>query len=84
LAPVGRSDHILCQITSQAYGDPNSVPIADADFIQGGLLVASFARPGKLFTAHRSLVYRSMGRLNDVVLQGLLDAVCKLLRPSTG
>jgi mRNA interferase MazF len=80
LAVVGRGDYILCQITSQGYGDPNAVALTDADFSQGGLLVASFARPGKLFTAHRSLVFRSLGRLNDAAIQRLLDVVAKLFQ----
>ena len=83
LAMVGRSDYILCQITSQTYGDPNATALADADFSHGGLLVASFARPGKLFTGHRSLVYRSLGHLNDPALQHVLQAVVQLLQPST-
>jgi hypothetical protein len=28
------------------------------DFASGGLLAASFARPGKLFTAHAALIVR--------------------------
>src|SRR5205814_992012 len=48
----GRGDWILCQITSNAYGDPAAVPPNVPDFASGGLRVASFAPPGKLFTAH--------------------------------
>jgi mRNA interferase MazF len=57
------------------------VPLADADFDTGGLLVASFARPGKLFTANAALIVRSVGRLNDAAFQRVLNAVIGVLRP---
>lgn len=83
LADAGRGDWILCQITSKAYGDPHAVPLAGADFVSGGLLVSSFARPGKLFTANCSLLVRSVGKLNDPAFQRVLAAVVNLLRPGT-
>lgn len=44
------SDIILCQITSQDYGDREAVAIDPVkDFDQGTLAKASFARPRKLF-----------------------------------
>lgn len=52
LADAGRGDWVLCQVTSRSYGDPMAIPLEAADFASGGLLVASFARPGKRFTAH--------------------------------
>ena len=83
LADAGRGDWLLCQITSNPYGDPKAVPLAAADFASGGLLVASFARPGKLFTANGSLMVRSVGKLNDAALQRIIDAVVQLLRPGS-
>jgi mRNA interferase MazF len=74
---------VLCQITSNQYGDPRAVPLDDTDFASGGLLVASFARPGKLFTANAGLMVRSVGRLNDAAFQRVLSAVIDVLRPPT-
>ncbi|WP_257281345.1 type II toxin-antitoxin system PemK/MazF family toxin [Endozoicomonas sp. ISHI1] len=54
LASVGKGDVILCQITSKPYSDPTAVVIAANDFNQGTLNRESYARPGKLFTAHQS------------------------------
>ena len=48
LAVAGRGDYVLCQITSQPYGDPLALKIDDQDFASGGLHVESFVRPGKL------------------------------------
>ena len=84
LADAGRGDWVLCQITSKPYGDPAAVPLDAPDFASGGLLVASFARPGKLFAANAALIVRSVGRLNDAAFQRVLDAVVKLLRPPAG
>lgn len=83
LADVGRGDWVLCQITSNAYGDPRAVSLAASDFVAGGLLIASVARPGKLFTASSSLVTRSVGRLNDIAFERVLQAVVALFRPTT-
>jgi mRNA interferase MazF len=80
-ADAGRGDWVLCQITSSAYSDPAAVPLDKSDFTSGGLLVASFARPGKLFTAHAALLVRSVGQLNALAFQRVLDAVVALLRP---
>jgi mRNA interferase MazF len=81
LAGVGRGDWILCQITSSPYGDPLAVSLGSSDFVAGGLLVTSFARPGKLFTANSSLIVRTVGRLNSSAFQRISDAVVNLFRP---
>ena len=56
LAVAGRGDYVLCQITSQPYGDPLALKIDDQDFASGGLHVESFVRPEKLFTADANLI----------------------------
>ncbi len=81
LADAGREDWVLCQITSSPYGDPAAVPLDAADFAAGGLLVASFARPGKLFTAHAGLLVRSVGVLNPTAFGRVLSAVVAVLQP---
>jgi mRNA interferase MazF len=84
LADVGRGDWILCQITSKPYGDPRAVPIDHSDFSAGALKTRSFARPGKLFTANRTLMISSVGKLSDPALQRILGAVINILRPTGG
>jgi mRNA interferase MazF len=83
LAHAGRGDWILCQITSNPYGDQRAISLNAADFAAGGLITASFARPGKLFTASGSLVIRSVGRLHDASFARVLDEVVRLLRPAS-
>jgi mRNA interferase MazF len=64
LANAGRGDWILCQITSNPYTDSSAIRIEDSDFADGGLQRVSFARAGKLFTAHESLFQRTVGQIN--------------------
>jgi len=80
LADVGRGDWIACQITSNPYSDARAVEIADADFDAGGLQRTSFARPGKLFTAHDTLFTTSPGHVREAKLESVRDAVVRLVR----
>ncbi|MSR33060.1 MAG: MazF family transcriptional regulator [Gemmataceae bacterium] len=81
LADAGRGDWVLCQITSSPYGDPAATALDAPDFASGGLLVASFARPGKLFTAHAGLMVRSVGVLTPTAFARVLSAVVAVLQP---
>ncbi len=81
LADAGRGDWVLCQVTSSPYGDPAAIPLDAPDFASGGLLVASFARPGKLFTAHAGLMVRLVGVLTPATFARVLSAVVALLQP---
>ena len=56
LAGVGRGDWILCQVTSQPYGDARAIEIENTSLASGSLRVTSYAPPGKLFTARRDLI----------------------------
>jgi mRNA interferase MazF len=67
-------------VTSNPYGDP-ALLLDAPDFASGGLLVASFARPGKLFTAHAALLVRSVGLLTPTALGRVLSAVVALFEP---
>jgi mRNA interferase MazF len=80
LAEAGRDDWILCQITSNPYGDTRSISLDAHDFSQGGLRVLSYARPGKLFTASQSLIAETVGQLNQLAINSLLGAVIRLLQ----
>lgn len=81
LADAGRGDWVLCQITSNQYDDPLAVSLDTSDFVSGGLLVTSYARPGKLFTAHAGLLVRSVGVLTPAAFGRVLSAVLAVLQP---
>jgi mRNA interferase MazF len=84
LADAGRGDWIACQITSNPYADPKAVEIGDADFAAGGLLRASYARPGKLFTAHDSVFVSAAGTLTNEKLARAREGVVDILRGESG
>ena len=80
LAEAGRGDWILCQITSNSYGDARAIGLDRADFASGALRTASYARPGKLFTAHTSLMAGKVGELQLAKFGAVRDAVVRLIQ----
>lgn len=78
LASAGRGDWILCQITSKAYADPVAVQVTDSDFESGGLLLVSYARPTKLFTANGEIFLSRAGQLNTQKTSEILKGVVSL------
>ena len=80
LADAGKGDWLLCQITSNPYADSLAVELNNADFAEGSLQRVSYARPGKLFTAHESLFQRIAGTLNPAPCQRVVDTIVGLLR----
>jgi mRNA interferase MazF len=76
---VGRGDRILCQVTSNPYGDRSAISLEAAAFAHGSLRVTSYARPGKLFTASDDLIVAEVGALTQETLVRIVDAVVVLL-----
>jgi len=79
-ADAGRGDFLLCQVTSNPYGDPLAVELAEKDFADGSLQRVSFARPGKLFTAHESLLHGRVGLLARESHARVVERIVQLLR----
>lgn len=79
LAGVGRGDWVLCQITSNPYGDNLAITLDHTSFATGSLRLTSYARPGKLFTANTNLILRQVGALNgpsfDQIIEGVIDTL---------
>ena len=80
LAHAGGEDWILCQVTSNPYGDPAAVPLDATSFAQGGLGRDSVARPGKLFTASQSLFVKAVGNLTPAAHRALVSKVSGVLQ----
>jgi len=80
LAEAGRGDWVLCQITSKSYGDPRAIQLDASDFAHGSLRLTSYARPGKLFTAHASLVAGQIGELGSTKFTAIRDAVVQMIQ----
>jgi len=80
LAPPGKGEWILCQITSKQYIDQKAVELSSQDFQTGSLRVTSFVRPGKLFTANNSLIISEVGKLKGNVLNLIITSVIEILK----
>jgi mRNA interferase MazF len=80
LADAGRADWILCQITSKSYADRSAISLESFDFAEGSLQVTSFARPGKLFTAHSTLIANRVGTLHVAKFSTIRDALVRLIQ----
>jgi len=81
LASLSRGDVILCQITSQAAGHPEAIPITSLDFEPGGgLNRPSFALPHRLVTANDVVVRRAVGKLKPAKLGEVREQVCETIR----
>ncbi len=66
LCNLSGDDIILCQITSQSYGDNYSIELQQND-ISGGSLrnEISYIRPNKIFTAEKSIIFKKIGSVRD-------------------
>ena len=80
LAHAGGADWVLCQVTSNPYGDPEAVSLSATSFASGGLTRDSFARPGKLFTASEAIVVRAVGSLTPAAHRSIVESVVKLVQ----
>jgi len=80
LADAGRGDWILCQVTSNPYGDARAVRLEESSFASGSLRATSYARPGKLFTASQDLMMAQVGNLRPEPSRRIIDSVVTLLR----
>ena len=80
LANAGREDWILCQITSNPYGDPFAIAITQRSFVEGSLKIDSLARPGKLFTASGGLIVGEVGILSEIAHQEIVSGVVAILQ----
>ena len=82
LADEGRGDWILCQITSNPYGDPRAIKLVNYSFAAGSLRVVSYARPGKLFTANHDVMVTQVGSLKGEPFTQIVETVIDILRAS--
>lgn len=80
LANAGKDDWMLCQITSNPYADVAAVELTDPDFDEGGLQRISYARPGKVFTAHESLFKGVVGSITRDKQAAVISQIVSMLK----
>jgi mRNA interferase MazF len=81
-ADAGRGDWILCQVTSNPYGDARVITLRAKEFKSGSLRITSYARPGKLFTANENLIAERVRVLKNKAMNELIGAVITLFKES--
>ena len=79
LAEASRGDWILCQITSNPYGDAQAVVIEQTDFESGMLRLKSYARSFKIFTANQQIFVSVVGKLKRSKLTEIRLAIISAL-----
>jgi mRNA interferase MazF len=79
-ADAGRGDWVLCQVTSNPYGDPSAISLTDECFSEGSLRITSYARPGKLFTASFGLMLTEVGILKPNVARQIINTIIVMLQ----
>jgi mRNA interferase MazF len=79
LAHAGRGDWVLCQVTSNPYGDALAVEMTDDSFSVGSLNIISYARPCKLFTASSQLIVANVGMLKRETLLAVVNILTEAL-----
>ena len=80
LTDAGRGDWILSQVTSKPHIGTPFISLTDASFAIGSLHLVSYALPGKLFTAHRTLIVAHLGTLKSDVLNEIIETVINIFR----
>lgn len=80
LADASRGDWILCQVTSNPYGEPRADSLPHTSFASGSLRTDSYARPARLFTANSELMVARVAELRAEALRQIIDAIVAILR----
>ncbi len=75
IAGIGRGDWILCQITSNPYGDVYATALSDEDFATGSLRSPSYIRPGKLFTANQVLFANKIAQIKPAIFKHIVGTL---------
>ena len=75
VANVEFDNYILSQITSKPYSSKTSICIKSTDFSKGSLPVVSYVRPDKLFTTDSAIIKRTIGQLNSVKNDKILENI---------
>ncbi len=80
LANLIGNDLILCQITSQSINDSYAISVNDKDFETGSLSKPSNIRPNRIFTADRSIILYSIGKLKQEKITEIQNKVIQIIK----
>ena len=80
IANVTGTDLILCQITSKYHNNTWSIPLDPSDMSSGILKELSYIRPDKLFTADVSMIQYTLGHVQDMITQSVVDTIISIIQ----
>jgi mRNA interferase MazF len=72
-------DIVLCQVTSKDKGDKLAIELGIDDFLEGGLTRVSYIRPGRIFTAEKSIIQYKAGSIKKEKSDQVKDLIVSLL-----
>lgn len=80
---VHGEDVVLCGVTSKLSRRPDVVPLDARGMAEGRLPRPSEIRPLKLFTIHRALLHKVVGRVSPELFGRVVDSLVSALRSGT-
>jgi len=80
VADVDYGDLLLAQITSKTFGDRNAVELTEGDFVDGGLMVVSYVRAGRLVTIEPKLIKRQLGTITEAKRKEVVEAIAAVIK----
>ncbi|MBI4612483.1 MAG: type II toxin-antitoxin system PemK/MazF family toxin [Planctomycetes bacterium] len=80
IAALPGDDVILCQITSQSFGDSSAIPLGEHELQKGKLQQASRIRPNRIFTADHRIILYAIGSLKPEKTQQVIETIIGILR----
>lgn len=80
LTAFKNNDLILAMITSKEKNDGYSISLEDGDFLEGSLDMPSNIRPNRLFTAHKSIISYTRGKINQGKMNEVVDKLIEMIR----
>ena len=72
-------DLVICGITSHIKDEAYSVMLEQKEMAEGTLHFLSRIKADKLFTIHKTIVIRKLGRVNTTILEQVKEELKKLL-----
>lgn len=79
LAELDGADRILCQITSQTFGDRYVVSIEESDFEEGTLRKKNNIRSNRLFTADSKIILYKAGHIKPKRIDEVVNKIIEIL-----
>lgn len=72
-------DIVICGITSNIKNEVHSIILEQKDMAEGTLHFLSRIKADKLFTIHKAIILRKLGRVNKIILEQVKEEIRKLI-----